>query len=260
MESINECVICYEKITNSVKLECNHVFCLKCIFLSSKNNNDIVKCSLCRKVIDFKSNTNKKDQQIIESQNIVNNNERLPNIQERRERADRADHYFFCNCIICENRSVNRRSLDIIKNRKQKLRELGEYRNFKRLEEKYYWEYMGNINNLNGAGKTRDRKLRSYDRSEQAKKYYEGLIHRLEEYINNVPIIKQTRKEKREQWKTIFLSTYNPQKQQQQKLICFGNYIVQQPKRNIFNDDGYYNNIINCNAQMDDRERRDKLI
>ena len=98
----NKCVICYETITNSVKLECNHIFCLKCIFLSSKNNNDIVKCSLCRKIINF--------------DNEIKRNVFTPRIENNIRFNGHNEHLiqlgYLCFCNNCQNereqREINR--------------------------------------------------------------------------------------------------------------------------------------------------------
>jgi hypothetical protein len=62
-EEICQCNICFEdeKITNFVKLNCNHEFCKECIkkTLKSCNRNTFPKCAFCRE--DFKNFIFKND-------------------------------------------------------------------------------------------------------------------------------------------------------------------------------------------------------
>jgi len=44
-----ECIICYEYVTECVKLTCNHVFCANCVEKIVANKN-FVKCPLCRNI------------------------------------------------------------------------------------------------------------------------------------------------------------------------------------------------------------------
>ena len=214
----NKCVICYETITNSVKLECNHIFCLKCIFLSSKNNNDIVKCSLCRKIINFdnnvKRNVFKSRIEFNESIRIIEAQRREEEVIRRERERQQLSHEYrtlnnmFCFCIICEdNRERRQERIEIIKNifqqiknNKKILRVFGEYRSFKRIEEEYYHAYITSIDRYNRFGKTNDRKLRTEHRSEQAFLYAQELITRQEKYINDVPMIQLKRKQEREEY------------------------------------------------------------
>ena len=49
---INECIICMDAKTNNVFLPCGHMCtCLNC-FLKMKKFNNIVKCPMCRRIVD----------------------------------------------------------------------------------------------------------------------------------------------------------------------------------------------------------------
>lgn len=76
-----ECVICYEYVTECVKLTCNHVFCANCVKKIVANKN-FVKCPLCRNISIVQKDLTLSDndkQRIIEyyvihKKNFINDN------------------------------------------------------------------------------------------------------------------------------------------------------------------------------------------
>lgn len=67
-----ECSICFSKLNEEYKTECNHIFCTVCIIEWYKKQKN---CPLCRRTIENPYKDPHKDSIIDSSNYIINNND-----------------------------------------------------------------------------------------------------------------------------------------------------------------------------------------